>query len=466
MNRVMTLWRTTLDRLVRIDTNNADIERRGRVTIVLLLGFAVLTLISVPPLLLLVEEGRVVIVAMTVGFMVSILGLVEIARRGMVDLCGVLSSMAMSLILFLGVWFGSEDAFEEVGWFFTVSILIACYAVRPRLILFITIANVVLLALLGVASHMRYGIDMGLMVSMQILVVMVAVSSWLFSRRTQEMFLRLFSLNDELDRARAEAVSASEAKSSFLAHMSHELRTPMNAILGYTELILDDYAFGDPPSDEDLCQDLERIQQAGNHLLSLINDVLDLSRLLSGRVDLDVQPFALDAMLEDVVSIVGPMVEDNRNTLRLEVEVLGEVVSDERKLRQIAFNLISNAIKFTKNGQIVVSARALDDDLLVIEVADTGIGITPEVQRRLFQAFERASNQSTIEGTGLGLALSRQFARLLGGDVTFESVHSQGSTFQVSFLRVLKRPDSTPSEASATTTDEAAAPADLAASVQ
>jgi PAS domain S-box-containing protein len=234
----------------------------------------------------------------------------------------------------------------------------------------------------------------------------------------------------ELLQARREAEAANSAKSQFLASMSHELRTPLNAIIGYSEMLQEDAA---DRGETAAIPDLQKIHGAGKHLLSLINDVLDLSKIEAGKMQLNLDTFALAPVVEQVATTVRPLVEKNAN--RLEVRSapdLGTMHSDETRIRQVLLNLLSNASKFTERGSITLEVER-DGDAIVFRVRDTGIGMTPEQLTRLFQAFSQAeaSTAARYGGTGLGLAISRRFCQLMGGDVSVTSVPAQGSTFTV-----------------------------------
>ncbi|HEX6015008.1 MAG TPA: response regulator [Geminicoccaceae bacterium] len=241
----------------------------------------------------------------------------------------------------------------------------------------------------------------------------------------------------ELAAARDEAVRASQAKSDFLAGMSHELRTPLNAIIGLAEMLKEDAAAEDGGAAE-LLEPLDRIHRAGRHLLQLINEILDLSKVEAGKMDLLVEEFDVAAMLAEVRATVAPLVAGNGNELEVRCgDDLGTMRSDQVKVRQALFNLLGNAAKFTKHGRVALTARRLaragGGGWLEFAVSDTGIGMTPEQVARLFQAFAQAEPATARRygGTGLGLALTRHFCRLLGGDVTVTSEAGKGSTFTV-----------------------------------
>jgi PAS domain S-box-containing protein len=238
----------------------------------------------------------------------------------------------------------------------------------------------------------------------------------------------------ELLKARRAAEDASRSKSQFLASMSHELRTPLNAIIGYSEMLLEDAAGGH----DALLPDLRKIHAAGKHLLGLINDVLDLSKIEAGKMDLYLETFDVRETLAPVAETVMPLVAKHDN--RLEVrwgDGLGTVRSDATRIRQVLFNLLSNAGKFTERGVITLEAEREPDaagvDWLVLRVRDTGIGMTPEQLARVFEAFAQAdtSTASRYGGTGLGLAISRRFCEMLGGTLTATSAPGQGSVFTV-----------------------------------
>jgi signal transduction histidine kinase len=249
---------------------------------------------------------------------------------------------------------------------------------------------------------------------------------------------RLFSEIEDKSRQLAEA---SERKSQFLASMSHELRTPLNAIIGLTEMMVTNAArFGT----EKALEPLRRVNAAGTHLLSLINEILDLSKIEAGKLELNPEPIHLARLIDEVVGTAGQLAEKNHNRLIVEAqENLGALNADSMRLKQILLNLLSNACKFTKEGEVALRVRKVADgrDWVELAVADTGIGLTAEQQAKLFQDFTQADSLTARRygGTGLGLAISRKLARMMGGDVTVTSEPGKGSVFTV---RLPGSPDS------------------------
>ncbi|MFD2170412.1 MHYT domain-containing protein [Tumebacillus lipolyticus] len=263
-------------------------------------------------------------------------------------------------------------------------------------------------------------------------------------KKTKEIYLmnqELRQLNDhleelvrertaQLEKAHDEAIKANLIKSQFLANMSHELRTPLNAIIGYSEMLMEDAEeIGEPV----FVEDLGKIGKAGKHLLSLINDILDISKIEAGKMEIYFETCSLEGLVQDVMTTVKPLIEANRN--RLEVgSIKGEITTDVTKLRQILINLLSNASKFTKDGRVDFDVYHQDRGNTAgycFRIKDTGIGMTPEQVERLFQPFTQADSSTTRKygGTGLGLAISQRFCNILGGDIDVESEFGHGSTF-------------------------------------
>jgi signal transduction histidine kinase len=251
---------------------------------------------------------------------------------------------------------------------------------------------------------------------------------------------RLFHEIEEKGRELAEA---SQHKSQFLANMSHELRTPLNAIIGLTDMMVSNAArFGT----EKALEPLRRVLSAGRHLLALINDILDLSKIEAGRMELNLASFSLAPVIDEVVKTIEPLAAKNGNQVAVHCDgEIGTMHADQMRLRQALLNLMSNANKFTERGTITIDAHHQQEnggDWIALTVTDTGIGMTPEQMGKLFQEFSQASSSTASKygGTGLGLAISKRFCQMMGGDITVASEPGRGSTFTIRLPRMVEVP--------------------------
>jgi signal transduction histidine kinase len=240
---------------------------------------------------------------------------------------------------------------------------------------------------------------------------------------------RLFS---EIEEKGRELAMASQHKSQFLANMSHELRTPLNAIIGVSEMLREDVEAAKQDTEP-----LDRVLGAGRHLLALINDILDLSKIEAGRMELNLETFALAPLIDSVVKTIEPLAAKNHNEVVVNCEAaIGMIHADQMRLRQALLNLMSNANKFTEKGTVTIAAHQGQEngrDWVTLSVADTGIGMTAEQMGKLFQEFSQASSKTASKygGTGLGLVISRKFCQMMGGDITVASAPGKGSVFTV-----------------------------------
>ncbi|MEK6238036.1 MAG: ATP-binding protein, partial [Planctomycetales bacterium] len=241
---------------------------------------------------------------------------------------------------------------------------------------------------------------------------------------------KLHEVNEELALSEQKAQAATDAKSAFVANMSHELRTPLNAIIGFSDVLLSEI------EEESVLSDLRVVNASGKHLLNLINDILDLSKIEAGKMELFLEPYDVATLAEEVLGTVQPLLDNNGNTMRKEIDHgLGKLQIDVTKLRQCLFNLLSNANKFTDQGELslTVGREERDQNWLRIEVADTGIGMSPEQLSKLFRPFTQAdaSTSRKYGGTGLGLIISKTFCEMMGGGITVQSELGKGSTFTI-----------------------------------
>jgi signal transduction histidine kinase/DNA-binding response OmpR family regulator len=294
--------------------------------------------------------------------------------------------------------------------------------------------QVVSLRSIDSVDQLALRLSLGILGLQLLVAIAVVLLSWFYSRRLSN------ALRD-VDQAREDAEEANRTKSLFLANMSHELRTPMNAIIGYSEILIEECEEMEP---EEIEADLEKVLASAKHLLGLINDVLDLSKIEAGKMTLYPELVSLHSLLNEVQATLKPLADKNKNQLIVDAPSSFEggdsLFVDATKLRQIILNLASNACKFTDQGRVDINASFVDEEggeWLVVAVQDSGIGMTKEQLDKLFQDFSQADASTTrrFGGTGLGLSLSRRYSRMMGGDITVESTMGVGSVFTLSLPR-------------------------------
>ncbi len=308
-----------------------------------------------------------------------------------------------------------------------------------------------------------YGITGGILVILLLAAAILAIRHSVAATEAQNSRRSAEQARELAEQAKEAAEEANKTKSAFLANMSHELRTPMNAIIGYSEMLIED---APDMEAEEMVADLKKIHSSGKHLLSLINDVLDISKIEAGKMDLYIEEFDISQMIEEVATTIRPLLEKNSNKLDLQIHPgLGTMRADLTKVRQTLLNLLSNATKFTESGVITLRAEwtGQASSVLRIQVSDTGIGMTEQQLGKLFQAFTQADSSTTRKygGTGLGLVISRSFCRMMGGDISVTSTQGKGSCFTVELPREVRSSTSEgASEKDSSATGDTSDPAD------
>jgi signal transduction histidine kinase/CheY-like chemotaxis protein len=260
------------------------------------------------------------------------------------------------------------------------------------------------------------------------------------NQKLSELNSKLSEVNTKLSERSRELAEATIAKSQFLANMGHELRTPLNAIIGYSEMIQED---AEDKGMNELVPDLKKIRDAGKHLLGIINDILDLSKIEAGNAALYIEAFKISMMVEDLGTTASPLIEKNNNSLKIHyTENIGTMRADIKRVRQVLLNLLSNAAKFTENGIITLEASResnLGTNWIIFKVADTGIGMSDDQKSKVFRAFSQVDDSATRKygGAGLGLVICKRYCEMMGGNIAFESEKGKGSTFTVRLPEVV-----------------------------
>tara|TARA_B100000686_G_scaffold33777_1_gene35389 strand:+ start:2148 stop:3473 length:1326 start_codon:yes stop_codon:yes gene_type:complete len=291
----------------------------------------------------------------------------------------------------------------------------------------------------SVAGFLIYLLEMDIIIGDQIpyLLVMPFIYG-VFVKRSNEFKSRIdYIKTEELKVLRLQAQNASKAKSDFLANMSHELRTPLNAIIGYSEMLMEE---AEDDGLDTYADDLNKINSSGEHLLTLINDILDLSKIEAGKMELHIEEFEFDKHLSQIEATAKPLVEKNGNEFVIEKpEGLETLTNDQTKLRQILFNMLSNAAKFTKKGTITLGITKYDDKVR-FAVTDTGIGMNAEQLGKVFEEFTQAESSTSKDygGTGLGLPISKKMTEMMGGIMEVESEEGRGTTFSITIPIVIQ----------------------------
>ena len=322
-------------------------------------------------------------------------------------------------------------------------------AVLPMVtLLFFTIypvnfLNSFFIVIISIIGFLIYLLDMNIITGAQVpyLLVMPFVYG-VFVKRSNEYRDRIdYVKTEELKILREQAQNASKAKSDFLAKMSHELRTPLNAIIGYSEMLMEE---AEDDELETYAEDLEKIHSSGEHLLTLINDILDLSKIEAGKMDLHIEEFEFEKHLTQIEATGKPLVEKNGNQFILDNNVsIKKLRNDQTKLRQILFNMLSNAAKFTKKGTVTLSINTFEDNIK-FAVTDTGIGMNDEQLGKIFDEFTQAKSSTSKDygGTGLGLPISKKMTEMMGGIMEVESEEGKGTTFSITIPVEVKEENS------------------------
>lgn len=371
--------------------------------------------------------------------------LYKLTRR--LDLCAVLSTELLTFTALLGTYFYGGVSSPFVPWLIIALLLGFFYlSDRPLTPILLFTLNIACFVFASVVFGITDRVPLSELTTLAWISILSATlyMLWMSAYYANVMSMRS-DIEKEAEAARQamvmleeqmkQAENANEARSVFLAKMSHELRTPLNAVIGYSELVVEMMDPAQAGSQKE--SDLKRINAAGKHLLSLVNEVLDFSKIESETIDLREEPFDLDEFCHGIIATIEPMIRKNGNSLVFTCpSKLGMMIGDEVKLKQVILNLLSNAAKFTSNGTVSLGARrkVIDSRAWIeIQIADTGIGIAKEDIPKLFQNYQQASVETSAKygGTGLGLGICKKFCALMGATLTVSSEPGRGTTFSI-----------------------------------
>ncbi len=422
-----------------IDTEAPDVARR-RISLVF---FAVIGVVLSSLVVLIslfsVRDGSALQLYMVIAADLCFVCTVVLGWRGHTDLGGLIAGFGITVVSLIPAYVSGD--IDTGAIYILVGVLVGGLSLRPAYIWGIVAFNTVGLIILHFVGSLgplstipQFLLDLG------VLNVGLGFVGWLNALATERMFQRVYEAAERLalkkreereaQLARELAEQASESKSVFLATVSHELRTPLNAIIGYSELIEEDL-HDLSLDDSTMLRDITRIHGAGEHLLALISDVLDLSKIEAGHMELDITEVRVDEFIHELRATAEPLLQSNDNDFEVRAETAPDVIQIDRvKLRQFLFNLLSNAAKFTHEGRVTLTVTQADEEVL-FEVEDTGIGMTEAEQQKVFDDFVQADASTTRRygGTGLGLSLSLRLAHLLGGELAVSSTKNVGSCF-------------------------------------
>ncbi len=439
-----------LSRLLDLPIKDTNTRRRATTFVVICVTLmAVLSVAGVVMTVTLSFERPDLFYSMLLGMFVTIGASAALARSGRLTAAG----MTLALIT-TGIATGFSlmvRTFDPVMLTLLVNTVVVGFVLTPRGVGAVLVLNTAAVGLVFAVHHdsvIWTRRETVLMIVVGTIQVALAFCAYINTLVNEAFFNAEVETARTQEALRKEAEAASRSKSQFLANMSHELRTPLNAIIGYSEMLSEEYEF-EERQEEPGYDDLQKITGAGKHLLSLISNILDLSKIESGHIDLNVEQVEVAALFEELRAMTLPLTEQSDDALRVELPAAPLTIeTDHALLRRVLLNLLSNATKFTNEGTITLRARRDDDapEHVLLEVEDTGVGISAEHQERIFEAFEQEDVSATRQygGAGLGLTLVFEMTRLLGGRVTLDSTPDVGSTFGLHMPRRASSPRTTP----------------------